>query len=79
MGSRVAGKRKSMQMQGTVDFILEHPRDVNADGKRPGDPINLLYFLAEDIHKDGMLERVHEAHAAADKYYEEMDEVNSVE
>lgn len=58
----------------SVDFTLEMPRDVNADGRRPGDSINLIYFLAEDIYEEGMVERVHEARIAADAYYKKRKE-----
>lgn len=58
----------------SIDFTLEKPKDENNDGKRPGEPLNILYFLAEDIYEDGMVERVQEAHAKTDAYYKEMEE-----
>lgn len=63
----------------SVDFTLEKPKDVNADGKRPGEPLNILYFLAEDIHEDGMVERVREAHEATVDYYKKLDEMKDGE
>lgn len=63
----------------SINFTLQQPRDPEADGMRPGDPIVIIYFLAEDIYEDGMVERVHEAHAATDAYYNELDKEKELE
>lgn len=59
----------------SIDFTLQRPKDVNADGKRLGEPLNILYFIAEDIYEDGMVQRVREAHEATVDYYKKLDEM----
>lgn len=61
----------------SVSFTLQKPRDP--DGNRSGEPIRVLYFLAGDIYEEGMLQRVHEAHAATDAYYKELDNEKEME
>lgn len=54
-----------------MDFTLWHPRPV--EGKRVEGEVSVAHFLYEDIHEDGMINRVNAADKALKEYYAEQD------
>ncbi|MPW24224.1 hypothetical protein GC105_00230 [Alkalibaculum sp. M08DMB] len=60
----------------SIDFTLEAP--FSEDEKRR-ESINIINFLYQDIHEDGLQERVNENINKTIEYYEEMDKENENE
>lgn len=54
-----------------IDCVLEIP--VDSDGFYEDDRINILDFLYSDIYEEGLIERVEDAHRAAEEYYRVLD------
>ncbi len=62
----------------SIDFTLQYPRSEE-DGARLGEAVMVLGFPYEDIHTDGMAERVQTAYEAALAYYAERDAIKGAE
>lgn len=54
-----------------MDFILQYPRPE--EGKRPEGSVRVAHFPYDDIHADGMAERIEAADKALKEYYAEQD------
>ena len=54
-----------------IDFTLQYPKPE--EGKRPEGEVRIKNFPYEDIHENGMIERVQDADKALKAYYEEQD------
>lgn len=59
----------------TVEFELSYPRPEDFDTPRKEGEIRALYFRADDIYEEGMIERMREADENADAYYDAMDKI----
>lgn len=57
----------------TVDFELKYPRPEDNNTPRKEGEIRALYFRAEDIYEEGMVERLREANENAIAYYAALD------
>ena len=55
----------------TINCILEYPREENT--LYEGDRFEVMDFAYSDIYEEGLVERVEESNAAANRYYQEQD------
>jgi len=55
-----------------IDFVLEYPRVPEGGNSKEG-RVNVEGFLYADIYEEGLVERVREADAELNAYYEEQD------
>ena len=55
----------------TINCILEYPREENT--LYEGDRFEVMDFAYSDIYEEGLIERVEESNAAANRYYQEQD------
>ena len=55
----------------TINCVLEHPREENT--LYEGDRFEVMDFAYSDIYEEGLVERVEESNAAANRYYQEQD------
>ena len=55
----------------TINCVLEYPREENT--LYEGDRFEVMDFAYSDIYEEGLVERVEESNAAANRYYQEQD------
>ena len=55
----------------TINCVLEYPREENT--LYEGDRFEVMDFAYSDISEEGLVERVEESNAAANRYYQEQD------